>query len=209
MEQHDASGSKSFVWKWRRLDVHQLRWCDVSVETAKLTNGEISSRFICVSGGTCFSTLLWHAFMAITVSDYFNQYIVKGHHNAKPMFRNFPILRPILPLQLAGRTDGVFLDVWVSLTSYFWVYAFSFCLLRCVFRGNWCRLRKLKSIHLRVQKQSKVPLLTVDLSTHDTSPTRQIGSPLALVPVVSMITRTVEAYNITSWSFEDKECIKV
>ena len=124
-------------------------------------------------------------------------------------FRNFPIFWPILPLHLAGRTDGVFLDVWVSLTSYFWVYAFSFCLLRCVFRGNWCRLRKLKSTHLRVQKQSKVPLLTVDLSTHDTSPTRQIGSPLALVPVVSMITTTAEAYNITSRSFEDKECIKV
>ena len=93
-------------------------------------------------------------------------------------FRNFPIFWPILPLQLAGRTDGVFLDVWVSLTSYFWVYAFSFCLLRCVFRGNWCRLRKLRSTHPRVQKQSKIPLLTVDLSTHDTSPTRQIGSPL-------------------------------
>lgn len=164
MEQHDASGSKSFVWKWRRLDVHQLRWCDVSVEIAKLTNGEISSRFICVSGGTCFSTLLWHAFMAITVSDYFNQYIVKGHHNAKPNSGFFQFF-------------GQFCR-WVSLTSYFWVYAFSFCLLRCVFRGNWCRLRKLRSTHPRVQKQSKIPLLTVDLSTHDTSPTRQIGSPL-------------------------------
>ena len=70
MEQHDASGSKSFVWKWRRLDVHQLRWCDVSVEIAKLTNGEISSRFICVSGGTCFSmcygTLLWQLLFLTT-----------------------------------------------------------------------------------------------------------------------------------------------
>ena len=152
------------------------------------------SIYLCFGRHVLFD-VLWHAFMAITVSDYFNQYIVKGHHNAKPSSGIFQFF-------------GQFCR-WVSLTSYFWVYAFSFCLLRCVFRGNWCRLRKLKSTHLRVQKQSKVPLLTVDLSTHDTSPTRQIGSPLALVPVVSMITTTAEAYNITSRSFEDKECIKV